>query len=108
MQAGRLNSVIEIQQLTAGQDALGQPVQTWTAVATVRADVRDLSGREFFSAQAAQSGVTAKIRIRYRADVTAAMRAVAGTKIYNIQAVLDTSGKKRELTLMCSTGENNG
>lgn len=108
MQAGRLNRSITIEQLTAGQDALGQPVQTWTAVATVRAEIRDLSGREFLAAQAGQSGVVAKIRIRYRSDVTAAMRAVAGTKIYNIQAALDISGARRELTLMCSTGENNG
>lgn len=108
MQAGKLNRSITIEQLTSGQDALGQPVQTWTAVATVSAEIRDLSGREFLSAQAAQSGVIAKIRIRYRADVTAAMRAVFGTKIYNIHAALDITGKKRELTLMCSTGENNG
>ncbi|AMP15492.1 phage head-tail joining family protein [Collimonas pratensis] len=68
----------------------------------------DLSGRELFAAQAAQSEVTTRFRIRYRTGVTAKMRLLCDGVIYNIEAVLDRDGRKRELQLMCSSGLNNG
>jgi SPP1 family predicted phage head-tail adaptor len=108
MQAGKLNCRVTIQSLQAGQDAIGQPVTTWTDVATVWASVEDLTGREYQAAQATQNPVQTRIRIRYRAGIVASMRALYGNVIYNIEAVLDRDGGRVELQLMCTKGLNNG
>ena len=99
------------QQLVAGspqKDAMGAPDTAWADVATVYADVRNLSGRALFAAQEAQSEVTATIEIRYRAGVTAAMRAVHSGVVYDIKAVIDPDACKERLLLQCATGVNQG
>lgn len=106
MRAGALKHRITIQQSIAGQDGYGEPVKSWSDVAAVWADVRDMTGREFLAAQAVQAGVTTKITIRYRPGVTAAMRVLHGADVYNIQAVLGTD--RVSLLLMCERGVNHG
>lgn len=88
LQAGKLNTRITIQQLAAGQDAVGQPVQNWTDVATVWANVRYNSGAESIKAGEDTSVVKASVRIRHRLGVLASMRAVYGAEVFEIKAVL--------------------
>lgn len=108
MQAGHLNRRITLQQRTAGQDATGQPVQTWTDVATVWAGIKAKTGRELDLAKSVQSEVSHTITIRYRTGISAAMRAVLGTRIFNIAAVIDRYDAHRFLQLEVSEGVNNG
>ena len=98
--ASSLNQRVTIEHLVSGQDAIGQPVQTWTTLATVWADVRHLSGLETIKADAETSVVKASIRIRYRADVNATMRATLDGRVYAIKAVLP-GGRKAWLDLAC-------
>jgi SPP1 family predicted phage head-tail adaptor len=100
MRAGRLDRRVTIQRQEQTQDAYGQPVETWTDVATVWAEVRDITGKEFVSAQATQNAVQTKITIRHRAGIVPAMRAVHGSDTYNIESVLGQD--KISLLLMCS------
>lgn len=101
MKAGQLNSRVTIQQLTAGQDAIGQPVQTWSTLATVWANIKQPSGMESIRADRETSVLRASIRIRRRTDVTAAMRVVLGATVYQIQAVLSDEQHKEYLDLSC-------
>lgn len=104
MNSGDLNREILLQSPNAGQDQFGQPVTTWTDFATVRAAINDASGRQFASAQAEQNAVYTAITIRYLPGVTASMRVVHGTDVYDIEAVL---GQDRvALTLMCVRGKD--
>ncbi|WUR15708.1 phage head closure protein [[Empedobacter] haloabium] len=96
------NSRITIQQRAEGQASDGQPVDTWTDVATVWADIRDITGREYVVAGAERSEVTTKIRIWRRAGITAGMRVLRGVIVYDVQAVLD-EGRDTTL-LMCTKG----
>lgn len=106
MLAHRLRYRITIQQQSATQDAFGEPVRTWTDVASVWAEILPLTGKELFAAQANQSQVDSKIVIRHRTGITAAMRILQSATEYNIEAVLPQQG--RELHLLCSTGVRNG
>ena len=108
MQAGNLNRRITLQQRSAGQDALGQPVGTWADVATLWASVRHLSGLQALKASADVSEVQASIRLRYRTDITAGMRAVLGTTVYDIKAVLPDEARRQHVDLTCTTGANQG
>ena len=110
MQAGKLRHRITLQKPVKAQSpATGAIVNSWADVATLWADINDLSVREFVAAQAGQSEVTSRITIRYRDDVTNKHRILYRGRIYNIQGVLadDKSGSEY-LTLPCSQGVNDG
>ena len=95
MNSRDLKSLVSIQTLQTGQDAIGQPVTTWAAFITVRANIRYLNGIETVKADAQTSVVKASIRIRRRTDITSAMRVVFGTTTFQINAVLpDEQGRQ--------------
>jgi SPP1 family predicted phage head-tail adaptor len=109
MRAGQLRHRITLQALTAGQDTAGEPLVNWVDVAAgVPANVFDINGREYIAAQAVTNAVTTTIVIRYRVDVTAAMRVICDGVTYNIEAVLDKDGRRREMHLMCVRNVSNG
>lgn len=73
------------------------------------AEILPLSGRELIAADAVQTKVTARIRVRYHESYKARMRGVHRGTIYNIEAVVpDQQSGTHWLMLQCSTGVNNG
>ena len=109
--AGRLRHRITIERPDRQQDRnTGEWIPRWVpAWEGVPAAIEPLSAREFIAAQAVQSEVTARIVIRYREGVTAAMRIVHNGRIYNIHGVLpDPDSGRSYLTLPCSEGVNDG
>ena len=103
MKAGLLRNRITIQQKVNGKDALGQTVDQWVDVCNVRAEIRDMSGREYQSSQAEQSQTDCKILIRHRNDITPDMRVLGNGIYYDITAVLEDV-KKTRLELPCKKG----
>ena len=101
MEAGKLNRRVTIKELADGQDEIGQPVQTWTDVATVWTHIRHLSGVETIKADADTSSVKASVRIRRRTDVDAGMRVYLGALVYEIKAVLPDEEARDRLDLAC-------
>jgi SPP1 family predicted phage head-tail adaptor len=86
--AGTLKTRATIQQRGTAADALGQPVELWTTVAVVWANVRYPSGLAAVKADADLSVVKASIRLRYQAGIDAGMRVSAEGQLFNIIAVL--------------------
>ena len=101
MRAGSLNQRVTIRQRATGSDELGQPVDTWSDVAIVWADIRYASGMESIKAGAEMSTARASIRIRWRTDITPAMRVVHGSTVYRIEAVLPDMQRRDSVTLVC-------
>lgn len=99
MRANDLDKRVKLQQMVAGQDAVGQPVQTWTDVATIWANIVHQSGIEAIKHDAVASSVRASIRIRARAGVAPSMRILLGATAYNILAVLPDGS--RMVNLAC-------
>lgn len=111
MDIGRLNRRVVIQQKTATTDTLNQPLDQWADFAAVWADVRFKTGLQSITselASAEQDGVECSVRIRYRSDITAAMRIVDGAAIYDIKQVLPNIGAKDYVDLVCIAGVSNG
>ncbi len=102
MRAGKLKHVVIIQKRVDDVDDCGQAVDDWTDFATgVRASVEPLQGREFHAAQAAQSEVSIRFRMRYIPGVTAAMRVIWRNEFYEIEGEpINPNGRNRELHLM--------
>ena len=100
MEAGQLNSRVNIEQRTSSVDSIGQPVETWSLVAAVWANVRHLSGVGVIKASADTSVVKASIRIRNRSGIDAGMRVTHDGKQYQIDAVMP-DGKRQFIDIVC-------
>lgn len=115
MQAGRLRHWLTFERQVEELDSDGALVEGWADAFAVNSrmpcDVMPLSGRDLIAAQAVQSEVSVRIKVRYREEgFTSQMRAraVDGT-IYNIKAVIpDPESGIRYRTLLASTGLNDG
>ena len=107
---GKLRHRVTIEKPDTVQDpTTGEMVPGWAAVATVWAQKRASSAREFKQSQAGQSEISGEFVIRYRSDLDATIRIVHMGKIYNIEGVLEDNESGQEwLTLPYSEGVNDG
>lgn len=101
MRAGRLRHRVTIQQVTRTRDGFGQPVESWSAFATVWAAVEPLRGREYFAAQQFAAETTHKITLRYLASVLPSMRVLFGSRVFRIEAIKDSAERNVQMELMC-------
>lgn len=97
----RLNKRVTIKQLTTTTDEYGQPIDTWTDVATVWAAIEPLRGREYFAAMAEQADVTTRIRIRYREGIDRTMIVTCDGVDFEIGHIIDPEYRHQEMQLMC-------
>ena len=105
MRAGPLRHQITLQRRSRAGDTFGDSrgTDTWTDLATVRADVRPLRGREFFEAQQVKSEVTHKVVMRYcsdLADLSPKDRIKFGTRYLDILSVLNMGERDRVIEVM--------
>ena len=113
MKAGELNRQIVIQSRDSGEDAAGQPVDTWTTLATVWANVKGATGMGSIRQSANQDGVAVELnsysfRIRYRTDVDAANRVVFNGQNFDVKQVRHDYAGKEWTDLVCEVGGNDG
>lgn len=83
--SGRLRHRVRIERLDYLRDTdddviqnpdTGETSQAWAEVATVWAAIEPLSAREFIQSQSTQAQIVARITIRHRSGLDAAMRLV--------------------------------
>ena len=101
MRAGDLRTRGIIESPIDTPNDTGEPVRTWATFANAWAEVKPLAGREQFLAQQDASLVQYRVRLRYRAGITPAMRFRAGSRILDIEAVLDPGEQHIETVLHC-------
>ncbi len=104
LDAGSLNRRITIQKLGQMHDEWGSPIpgaENWVEVAKPWASIKNLSGLGVIKADAQVSVVKTSIRIRYRTDITAGMRVLHGTTVYDIKAVLPDDAGREHVDLVC-------
>lgn len=107
MQVGKLRHQVTLEWWQKGERTdSGATPNEWQPGATVWAEVEQLRGRTLFAAQEANAETTARIRMRYRADVAAAtgktLRLRHGETTYQLEGrPIDMGGRRRELELMC-------
>lgn len=99
MQAGRLDRRVTLRKRSVSRNATGEQVATFSDLATVWAEKLDIAGREYFSAQQVQSGVTSRWRIRWRTDVTVLDRIRFNGIEHDIQHVAEL-GRRDGLELL--------
>ena len=100
----QLRHAISIQQSGTTADSYGQTVSSWTDVATsIRAFVDPTGGNEFYAAQKVSAEATANIWLRYNSAPSArsTMRAIFGSRTFDILNVMNIQEKNRWIRLVC-------
>lgn len=100
----RLKHRIALLEQTEELDSLGRQKRGtafWKPIANLWAEVRQINGQEIERARQMIATCSHVIAIRYREGVTEAMRVKFGELQFEIRAVLDADGSRRELQLVC-------
>lgn len=109
MRAGKLRHLVTVDQRSATPDTYGEPAQTWTPLYTNQpASIEPLSGRELINAQAVQSDVTHRVRMRYVSGIETKHRIVFGTRVLDIRAIRNVDERGIEWEMLCTEGTSNG
>lgn len=101
MRAGNLRHEVAIQSRSTSQDEFGQPVETWSTVATVWASIDPISGREFIGKSGEAAQVSHRVVMRHTA-VTPAHRILFGSRVFDVQHVGNYRERNEFLELLCA------
>lgn len=108
---GSLNRQITIQAKQAGVDAAGQPLDVWTDVATVWANVKGETGMASIRKTLPRDGVAMSLdaysfRVRFMTGIVAGMRVLyEGTAFDILQVRMDYAGRIWT-DLVCEAGRH--
>lgn len=87
MRAGRMDRQITIEKPNGTLSGFGEPIDEWSVLAAVWADVQPQSGREFMAGGGEQATSNMIFVIHYRADLNRNMRIVYEGETYDIKAI---------------------
>ena len=101
---------VTLQKPASGRLPSGQPATGWTDVASIRASIVDVSGRELLDSGASLSGTTSRIWIRRVPGITVTggwrivhLPPTGSGETYDIKSVTRAENGQR-LELLCETG----
>jgi len=108
MRAGKLRYTVTLERIGTGKNSRGELSQSYSTIATRRAAIRPLIGREFYQASGEHSELTTEIRIR-RDAITGTLKPKdritdtghSPNVIYDIQSVMRPNETAQELVIMC-------
>lgn len=111
MDPGTLNRRITIQRQSTSTDEAGQPLDVWTDVATVWANVKGQTG--LGAIKDVQGNVSSSIsrysfRIRFRAGLDAGMRVIYNAVPFDVTQVRMDFAEREWTDLVCELGGNDG
>ena len=91
---------VTLEQPVETPDGIGGTTRSFAPYAMLWARLEPLSASERSEAQAAHAAVSHRLTIRWRGDVTAAMRFVVAGTIYPVKASFDPEGRRRNLVCL--------
>jgi SPP1 family predicted phage head-tail adaptor len=101
MNAGSLRKRLIIQASTDTQSASGAYTKTWATLATVWANVVQTSGMTEDSGGSVHADKTYTVTIRYYSGVTPKNRLLWGSRILNIDSVINLEEKNHWMVMVC-------
>lgn len=104
MRAGLLRKVVTVQSTTESRTTTGAVTNTWATFCTRRAAVEPISGREYFDARAENAEISVKFRMRHDSKtglITPKMRISYDSRYFDIESVINTGERDKEVILMC-------
>lgn len=112
MGAGLLRRRIVVQKRTVANNAIGEPVETWSRHLKTPAQVVTRGGRESFREDREQARDMITFRVRWTASREAwnaadyrVLYPSTDGEPYDIESVQDVEGRRRYLDIMCNRNE---
>lgn len=101
MNPGELNKKITIQRYISDKDINKIKIQTWKDIKTCHANVKNLSGKEYWTAKAYEAERTVIFTIRYNSmpDISLKDRIKFNNKLFNI-SLIDNVLYKNEILII--------
>ena len=101
IRSGELTRRVDLQAPTRTPDAMGGASSTWSTVASsVPAAIWPVSGKEIIANGREASGISHRIRIRYRSTIRPSWRVLHKGKYFNIISIINPGTAYKELDLM--------
>jgi SPP1 family predicted phage head-tail adaptor len=100
MRAGELDKRITIQYAAKSKNSFGEDIETWTALATVWANIEFTNGNERFLQQERIAETTAVFKIRIRSDVDSTRRIKYKNRYFNILSVFPSKEDSQKFVIM--------
>jgi len=91
--AGKLNRRVVLETNAPTQDSYGEPIESWSTIATVWASKLSATASEKFKGEQLAGHRTIVWRIRYRTDVDNLDRLTYGGEKYNVEGVTEEGNK---------------
>jgi SPP1 family predicted phage head-tail adaptor len=99
---GQMRHRVVLQAASRPQDASGEPVESWSDVATLWAKVEPLSATETYRARQAGAELSHRVTVHYRAGVTpTGNRLKLGDRVLNVRGVRCPDEARVWLELSC-------
>ena len=103
MRIGRLRHRLELQEKSVtGRDSFGAEQITWVTKQIVWGSIEPLSGNEYFAAKQTQAAISHRVKIRYNSAINTKWRIKFGTRIFEIESIINRNERNEEQTLICS------
>jgi len=81
----------------------GEPTTNWVGITPDEwVQIIPLTGNERYQSEKLNAEVNHKIRMRFRAGIDTTLRIVYGTRVFNIDAVLNVHELNKELQIMAT------
>jgi len=100
--AAHLRHSVVLQAPAEVQGDDGHPSLVWTTYATVEAKIWPLSGTERLAGQQVKATATHDITMHFRSDVQRTHRIVFGTRVFDIDNVMNYGEQDRWLIIRCT------
>ena len=102
IRAGALRTRVTIQHPFQTTDAYGYPINTWATLATVQAEIKQVTGRESWASDRTANISSMAVKIRHRADIQPNYRVLFDDRELRIVGhPIDPDNRKRVLILTC-------
>ena len=101
MDIGKLNRRVEILEFRSHRDSYGGEDGRWEVASEVWANIKPISGTEYFTMQQVEAQVVVTITIRYNPAVTVMHRIRYLGKTFEIIGVSDEEARHRATVLNC-------
>lgn len=103
--SAELRERVTFEQPVRTSDTMGGFTVSWSSVASVWAEVKQLSAGQSIERESVQHPVRYRVRIRYRSDITPAMRISYRSKILRITGITDEYQRRQSLVIEAIEGE---
>ncbi|MEW5248912.1 phage head closure protein [Microbulbifer discodermiae] len=98
---GALRHRVILQKRTLSSSATGSKQEVWIDLAPVWAEVKPHAARELAAADSRYQETSHQVTIRYRAGITSKMRLLFGTRVLQVETIINAMEQNRWLHLLC-------